>query len=116
MSAMKTLSLFAALTSVLSSLSSAQSTFHPQRPPSIPLAVRSPYLSTWLPTGSDGGDGGYLYGEWPSFWTLVHGNSEKAKLGLTQLVGEMLPAGPGWSVWITLVMYGWVDLLLPWRQ
>jgi hypothetical protein len=25
----------------------SQSTFSPARPPSIPLAVRSPYLSTW---------------------------------------------------------------------
>jgi len=47
----------------------AQSTFSPARPPAIPLAVRSPYLSTWLEVGSDGGDGGYLAGEWPTFWT-----------------------------------------------
>ncbi|RFU32728.1 hypothetical protein B7463_g3595, partial [Scytalidium lignicola] len=46
-----------------------QSTFSPARPPSIPLAVKSPYLSTWLPAGSDGGNGGYLVGEWPQFWT-----------------------------------------------
>lgn len=45
------------------------STFTPARPPAIPLAVRSPYLSTWLMAGSDGGDGGYLAGEWPTFWT-----------------------------------------------
>ena len=47
----------------------AQSTFSPARPPAIPLAVRGPYLSTWLEVGSDGGDGGYLAGEWPTFWT-----------------------------------------------
>ncbi|CAI7565963.1 unnamed protein product [Penicillium crustosum] len=46
----------------------AQSTFSPARPPAIPLAVRSPYLSTWLNVGSDGGNGGYLAGEWPVFW------------------------------------------------
>lgn len=46
----------------------AQSTFSPARPPSIPLAVKSPYLSAWLPAGSDGGNGGYLVGEWPQFW------------------------------------------------
>ncbi|KAJ6085590.1 hypothetical protein N7499_005219 [Penicillium canescens] len=46
----------------------AQSTFSPARPPSIPLAVRSPYLSTWLNVGSDGGNGGYLAGQWPVFW------------------------------------------------
>ncbi|KAJ5233992.1 uncharacterized protein N7469_005758 [Penicillium citrinum] len=46
----------------------AQSTFSPARPPSLPLAVRSPYLSTWLNAGSDGGNGGYLAGQWPVFW------------------------------------------------
>jgi hypothetical protein len=45
------------------------STFFPARPPAVPLAVRSPYLSTWLEAGSDGGNGGYLAGEWPTFWT-----------------------------------------------
>ena len=52
----------------LSALSNAQSTFSPLRPPAIPLAVRSPYLSTWQQAGSDGGNGGYLAGEWPTFW------------------------------------------------
>ncbi|KAH7139099.1 glutaminase GtaA [Dendryphion nanum] len=49
----------------------AFSTFTPTRPPSIPLAVKSPYLSTWLPAGSDRGNssGGYLPGRWPTFWT-----------------------------------------------
>ncbi|KAJ5154601.1 uncharacterized protein N7500_010040 [Penicillium coprophilum] len=46
----------------------AQSTFSPARPPAIPLAVRSPYLSTWINVGSDGGNGGYLAGQWPVFW------------------------------------------------
>ncbi|MGQ5661406.1 glutaminase domain-containing protein [Streptomyces sp. ECR2.10] len=40
----------------------AAPSFEPIRPPAVPLAVRSPYLSTWLnadlPTG-----------HWPSFWT-----------------------------------------------
>ncbi|KKY24377.1 putative glutaminase [Phaeomoniella chlamydospora] len=44
------------------------STFSPARPPAIPLAVRSPYLSTWLGVGNDGGDGGILPGAWPTFW------------------------------------------------
>ncbi|MFC0433854.1 glutaminase family protein [Kutzneria buriramensis] len=35
---------------------------HPVRPPATPLAVRSPYLSTWLA-------GDYLAGEWAGFWT-----------------------------------------------
>ncbi|KAK1073809.1 hypothetical protein LTR74_001663 [Friedmanniomyces endolithicus] len=46
----------------------AQSTFSPLRPPALPLAVRSPYMNTWQQAGSDGGNGGYLAGEWPSFW------------------------------------------------
>ncbi|HEY8301477.1 MAG TPA: DUF5127 domain-containing protein [Jatrophihabitans sp.] len=36
--------------------------FDPIRPPAVPLAVRSPYLSTWLAADS-------LPGTWPSFWT-----------------------------------------------
>ncbi|KAH8890031.1 DUF1793-domain-containing protein [Thozetella sp. PMI_491] len=38
------------------------STFTPLRPPSIPLAVASPYLSTWLNDDT-------LPGNWPQFWT-----------------------------------------------
>ncbi|MDQ2852214.1 MAG: twin-arginine translocation signal domain-containing protein, partial [Actinomycetota bacterium] len=37
-------------------------TFTPIRPPATPLAVRSPYLSTWMATDS-------LAGTWPTFWT-----------------------------------------------
>jgi hypothetical protein len=44
------------------------STFTPARPPAIPLAVKSPYLNTILNAGSDGGNGGYLAGQWPTFW------------------------------------------------
>jgi hypothetical protein len=47
---------------------SSKSTFTPARPPAIPLAVKSPYLNTWLEAGSDGGNGGYLAGQWPQFW------------------------------------------------
>ncbi|MFF7334714.1 glutaminase domain-containing protein [Streptomyces sp. NPDC008150] len=36
--------------------------FDPIRPPSVPLAVRSPYLSTWL-------NADLPAGHWPSFWT-----------------------------------------------
>ncbi|AEW98431.1 glutaminase family protein [Streptantibioticus cattleyicolor] len=36
--------------------------FDPIRPPAVPLAVRSPYLSAWLP--ADG-----AAGTWPVFWT-----------------------------------------------
>ena len=54
--------------SCLLSTASAQSYFSPARPPALPLAVKSPYLSTWLPAGKNGGNGGYLAGEWPTFW------------------------------------------------
>jgi len=49
-------------------LAVAEPTFSPARPPAIPLAVKSPYLNTWLQAGSEGGNGGYLAGEWPTFW------------------------------------------------
>lgn len=49
-------------------LCDAQSEFSSLRPPAIPLAVRSPYLSTWQQAGGDGGNGGYLAGQWPTFW------------------------------------------------
>ncbi|KAF2861318.1 GTA glutaminase A [Piedraia hortae CBS 480.64] len=49
-------------------LAVVQADFVPLRPPSFPLAVRSPYFHTWLPAGSDQGNGGYLAGEWPIFW------------------------------------------------
>ncbi|MFL6073781.1 MAG: glutaminase domain-containing protein [Mycobacteriales bacterium] len=39
----------------------AASSFSPLRPPATPLAVRSPYLSTWLPADN-------LPGTWPAFW------------------------------------------------
>lgn len=37
----------------------------PFNPAAVPLAVRSPYLSAWLPQGS----GTPLNGAWPTFWT-----------------------------------------------
>ncbi|KAF9008954.1 DUF1793-domain-containing protein [Cyathus striatus] len=37
----------------------------PFNPPAIPLAVRTPYLSAWLPQGS----GAALNDVWPTFWT-----------------------------------------------
>ncbi|KAF7306294.1 Ricin B-type lectin domain-containing protein [Mycena indigotica] len=39
-----------------------RSTFAAVRPPSVPLAVRSPYVSTWSASDS-------LVGSWPRFWT-----------------------------------------------
>ncbi|RYP92057.1 hypothetical protein DL770_001835 [Monosporascus sp. CRB-9-2] len=49
-------------------IASAESTFSPARPPSIPLAVKSPYLNSWLNVGGDEENGGYLAGGWPRFW------------------------------------------------
>ncbi|KAI0771550.1 DUF1793-domain-containing protein [Trametes elegans] len=37
----------------------------PFNPAAVPLAVRSPYLSAWLPQGA----GTALNGAWPTFWT-----------------------------------------------
>lgn len=37
----------------------------PFNPAAVPLAVRSPYLSAWLPQGA----GTPLNGAWPTFWT-----------------------------------------------
>ncbi|KAE8354265.1 hypothetical protein BDV28DRAFT_147287 [Aspergillus coremiiformis] len=61
------LSLCLSVVSLVSSVR-AVSTFSPVRPPALPLAVKSPYLSTWLSAGKDGGNGGYLAGQWPTFW------------------------------------------------
>ncbi|KAL3471278.1 hypothetical protein BJX99DRAFT_29762 [Aspergillus californicus] len=58
----------ALLCSSLAALTTAASTFSPVRPPALPLAVKSPYLSTWLAAGGDSGNGGYLAGQWPTFW------------------------------------------------
>lgn len=52
----------------VATLCSAQSTFNPLRPPALPLAVRSPYFNVYQEAGSDGGNGGYLPGQWPTFW------------------------------------------------
>ncbi|KAK6074358.1 glutaminase A [Seiridium cupressi] len=65
---MKFSSTVAALLGLAVQSATADSTFSPARPPSIPLAVKSPYLNSWLNAGSDGGNGGYLAGEWATFW------------------------------------------------
>jgi hypothetical protein len=48
--------------SAVESAKVATSSYRPLRPPAIPLAVRSPYLSTWLAADN-------LPGTWPTFWT-----------------------------------------------
>lgn len=65
------------------------STFYPTNPPNFPLAVRGPYLSAWLPSGSDRsatppniqGNGGYLAGQYPAFWTTSYGADGEFRLG-----------------------------------
>jgi hypothetical protein len=56
-----------ALTSLMASTAHAAVTWTatPFNPASVPLAVRTPYLSTWLPQGA----GASLAGTWPAFWT-----------------------------------------------
>lgn len=51
------------------------SVFSPLLPSAIALAVKSPYLSAWLATGQEGGNGGYLAGRWPQFWPLQFSQS-----------------------------------------
>jgi hypothetical protein len=59
---------YTVLYSFLLGVANAASTFTPARPPAILLAVKSPYFSTWQATGSGGGNGGYLAGQWTTFW------------------------------------------------
>ena len=69
----------------------SSSSFSPVNPPSFPLAVRNPYLNAWLPSGSNlasnppnsVGNGGYLAGQWPSFWTSSYGADGEFRLGWT---------------------------------
>ncbi|CAD6889053.1 unnamed protein product [Tilletia caries] len=66
------------------------STFSPINPPSIPLIVKGPYLNAWLPSGSDPdstppnkeGNGGYLAGQYPVFWTSGRGADGEFRLGM----------------------------------
>ncbi|KAK7550004.1 glutaminase GtaA [Phyllosticta paracitricarpa] len=60
---------FVLIATCLVAAASAASTFTPARPPALPLAVKSPYLNVWLNAGSDGGNGGYIAGKWPVFWS-----------------------------------------------
>ncbi|KAJ7583013.1 hypothetical protein C8J56DRAFT_1056024 [Mycena floridula] len=56
--------LFCIAQCALQALAATSWTSTPFNPPSIPLAVRSPYLSSWLPQG----EGVPLNGEWATFW------------------------------------------------
>lgn len=66
---MKLLHLAAVAVMALLGPSEAASTFSPARPPAAPLAVRAPYLNVWLNGRTDGGESGYLPGQWPRYWT-----------------------------------------------
>ncbi|KAH7319365.1 glutaminase GtaA [Rhexocercosporidium sp. MPI-PUGE-AT-0058] len=65
---MRTSSTILALAATLLQVTNAASTFSPARPPAIPLAVKSPYLNVLQFAGSDGGNGGYLAGQYSQFW------------------------------------------------
>lgn len=57
-------SLLVAALATATAVSSVSWTATPFLPPSYPLAVRTPYLSAWLPQGS----GAALNDVWPQFW------------------------------------------------
>ncbi|KAH9220619.1 glutaminase GtaA [Leptodontidium sp. 2 PMI_412] len=65
---MRTSSTILAVAGTLLQVANAASTFSPARPPAIPLAVKSPYLNVLQFAGSDGGNGGYLAGQYSQFW------------------------------------------------
>lgn len=54
-----------ALLALVSVGSALDWTATPFNPPAVPLAVRTPYLSCWLPQGA----GTALSEAWPTFWT-----------------------------------------------
>ncbi|KAJ7151690.1 hypothetical protein C8R46DRAFT_1166541 [Mycena filopes] len=56
--------IFCATLYAVQALAAPSWTSTPFNPPSIPLAVRSPYLNAWLPQGA----GAALNDEWPIFW------------------------------------------------
>ncbi|KAG1815522.1 uncharacterized protein BJ212DRAFT_1481299 [Suillus subaureus] len=56
---------FSSLAMLALTVSAASWSATPFNPASVPLAVRSPYLSAWLPQGA----GTALNGAWPQFWT-----------------------------------------------
>ncbi|UZJ57069.1 hypothetical protein CBS101457_006389 [Exobasidium rhododendri] len=70
------------------------SSFYPLNPPSIPLAVKSPYLSAWGPSGQNPsatppnrvGNQGYLAGQDSSFWTSSYGADGEHRMGWTGII------------------------------
>lgn len=73
---------------------SGTSSFTPIKPPSLPLAVKGPYINAWLPVGNylastppnRVGNGGYLAGQEPSFWTSSYGATGDYRLGWHGLI------------------------------
>ncbi|KAI8932120.1 hypothetical protein NX059_011005 [Plenodomus lindquistii] len=72
--------------SLLAAAAHIGSTSFPARPPALPLAVKSPYLSAWLPAGSMDSDGGYLPGRWATFWA----GQDVGWTGLVKVDGKTL--------------------------
>ncbi|KAF2431647.1 DUF1793-domain-containing protein [Tothia fuscella] len=68
---MQLLAVLSLLFTFFTTITNADSTFSPAHPPAIPLAVRSPYLSTWLNAGGarNTGFGGNLAGSWAVHWS-----------------------------------------------
>lgn len=79
----------AAVATVVRSAGRTSSATHPIRPPAVPLVVRGPYVSTWLPST-------VLPGTWPVFWdgrrTQLTGI---VRVDGTSYVFAGAPAGPG---------------------
>ncbi|GAA5829765.1 hypothetical protein JCM11251_007872 [Rhodosporidiobolus azoricus] len=71
---------------------SQHSSFTPLLPPAIPLAVKSPYLNAWLPTGGNDGSKGFLAGRWARHWPIRYAESSRdhrlSWAGLIQVEGE----------------------------
>ncbi|KAL1761754.1 hypothetical protein FB107DRAFT_286008 [Schizophyllum commune] len=90
-----------ALTTLLTLTNAYNWSASPINPPALPLAVRTPYLSAWLPQGNDGsGSGRALNDEWPTFWRL---DETFGWAGLVRVDGEAYsflgaPSMPGASV------------------
>jgi hypothetical protein len=101
----------AALVVLSSRLVNAASTFSPARPPAIPLAVKSPYLNSWLNAGSDGGNGGYLAGEWNTFWKYdFQGRHIFITFGANIRTANKLQDGSASSAWMVSHTHGWALL------
>jgi hypothetical protein len=61
----------------INALYAAAPAITPVRPPAVPLIVRSPYVSTWMPADS-------APGHWPTFWT----GAVKAITGIARVDGK----------------------------